>query len=227
MMSGMSKNHPVYGPFPGLDDHLVEPEVTRDQIIGGRLVVDEPSELPEAILKSRLNFVLGSHVAPGYLAAAGLLTRFDWGSDFGSDSCLYKEGVDPETGGRYLEEITFEVVSEQNERDATEKAFWMHRRGVRRIFMVEVEDQQVCEWSADRQSWLSLDPRTQIEDPCLVIPVPVAALFDKTAASIAAMKGMAAQGNPEIQRREAAARAEAKAEGKAEVDPPAQRAGRS
>jgi len=26
---------PGHGPFPRVDDHLVEPEVTRDQIIGG------------------------------------------------------------------------------------------------------------------------------------------------------------------------------------------------
>ena len=61
-MSAMDeKNHPGYsfkapgsagsgpmrlpgrGPFPGVDDHLVVPEVTRDEIIGGRRVVAMPA----------------------------------------------------------------------------------------------------------------------------------------------------------------------------------------
>jgi predicted transposase YdaD len=44
----------------------------------------------------------------------------------------------------------------------------------------------------------------------------VAALLDAAAAKIAVVKGLAAQGNPELQRREAEARSEAKAEGRAE-----------
>jgi hypothetical protein len=35
-------------PFPRLDDHLVQPEVTRDEIIGGVRVVAVPVELPRA-----------------------------------------------------------------------------------------------------------------------------------------------------------------------------------
>jgi len=214
--SGPSLRLPGRSPFPGVDDHLVVPEVTRDEIIAGKRVIAMPAQPPHADRQSALDHLLQTHVAPGYVASADLITRHAVDSDFASDACVYKEGIDPETGTRYLEEMAFEVVSEQKKRLATEKAALMHRRGVRRIFAIFLKGQRVCEWSADSQSWHPLDRGAQIEDPCLVTPLPVAALLDKTAASIAAVRGMAAQGNPEIQRRETAARAEAKAEAKAE-----------
>src|SRR3954454_22213486 len=125
--------------FPRVDDHLVEPEVTRDEIIGGQRIVAMPANPPHANQQSRLDYVLQALVAPGYIASADLLTRHDQESDFASDACIYKEGVDPATGARHLEEIAFEVVSEQNEGWVTEKAWRMHRRGVRRIFSIWVE----------------------------------------------------------------------------------------
>ena len=146
-------------------------------------------------------------MAPGYGAAVDLLTRHDEESDFARDTCVYKEGVDPETGTRYLEEIAFEVVSEQNEEYVSEKAGGMHRRGVRRIFAVFVKSPRVCEWSPENQSWRLLDPDSWIEDPCLVAPLSVAALLDAALADDAVVRALAAKGNPEIQRREAAAEA--------------------
>jgi hypothetical protein len=202
--------------FPGVDDHLVEPEATRDEIIGGRQVVAQPAQPPHARQRALLNHVLQAHLAPGYLGATNLLTRYDQDSDFASNACVYKEGTDPATGGRYLEEITFDVVSDQNEDAVAEKAPRRHRRGVRRIFALFVEDHRVCEWSPERQGWDSMDRDSEIEDPCLVTPLPVAALLGRDAAAIAVVKGLAAQGNPEIQRREAAAEAKGEAEGIAE-----------
>lgn len=198
-------------PFPPLDEHLVEPEITRDEIIGGRRVIDAPSEEPEADLKSTLNYVLRAHVASGYHTASGLLTRFDLKSDFASDACVLKNGVNPETGTRFLEEVAFEVVTEQNKWDATEKASWMHRRGVRRIFMAEAKDQRISEWFLD-EGWTPLEVGAQIEDPCLVAPLPIAALFNETVADNSVIEALAAKGNPALRRREDTARAETKAE---------------
>jgi hypothetical protein len=153
-------------------------------------------------------------VAPGYLIAADLLTRLSQDSDFASDVCIYRQGIDPETGRRHLEELVFVVVSEQIEQDMIEKAEVWHYRGVRRIFAVFVEGaRRVCEWSAESQSWTTLDGDSQIEDPCLVRPLPVAALLDAEAADNAVFKALVAKGNPEIRRRKAAARSEGKAEG--------------
>jgi hypothetical protein len=199
-MPGMDENRPVYPLkrsgeyFPRVDDHLVEPEVTRDEIIGGQRVVALPAEPPQARLHSRLNYVLCAHVVPGYSGATFLLTRFDEESDFASSSCVHKNGIDPQTGARHLEEIAFMVVSEQNERYLAEKTRRMHCRGVRRIFSLWVEDSRVCEWSPEGQGWRPLDRDSCIEDPCLVAPLAVAALFDRRAADNAVAEALIAKG---------------------------------
>jgi hypothetical protein len=200
--------------FPPVDEYLVEPEVTRDEVIGGRWVVALPAEAPHADQHGELNYVLRAHVAPGYVAALSLLTRFDQDSDFASDVCMRRAGVDPQTGTRYLEELVFMVVSEEKAQVVAEKVPRMHRRGVRRIFAVFVESRQVCEWSSEEQgSWRPLGLASSIEDPCLVKPLPVAALLDRAIADDAVIEALAAKGNPELRRLEDAARRE---EGRAE-----------
>ncbi len=215
-VSGQSLNLPGQRSFPPLDEHLVEPEVTRDEIIGGRRVVASPAKEPHATRQFKLDYVLEPHIAPGYIGAADLLTRVDVDSDFASDACVYKDEADPQTGIRYLEELAFEVVSEQSEGVVTEKALRMHQRGVRRIFAIFVKgEQRVGEWSADIRSWRLLDPSSYIEDPCLKVPLKVAALLDAAAANQAVVEALAAQGDPTIQKREAAARSEGEARGEA------------
>jgi hypothetical protein len=214
--AGSPRRLPGRGSFPRIDDHLVEPEVTRDEIVGGRRVVASPANPPHATQQTRLDYVLQAHVAPGYQAATDLLTRHDEESDFASDTCFFKDGVDPATGARYLEEIVFEVVSEQNERLVTEKAQRMHRRGVRRIFALWVKTRKVCEWSPESDRWRLLEAGTQIEDPCLVRPLTVAALLDLPKADSAVVEALAAKGSPAILERDAAAKAEGLLEGKAD-----------
>lgn len=210
--SGSSMRLPGREPFPGVDDHLVKPEVTRDEIIGGRRVVALPALPPHATRHSRINYLLEALVAPGYIAASDLLTRHDAESDFATDGCIYKVGVDPETGTRYLEEIAFEVVSEQNRKDVTEKAIRMRRRGVRRVFGVFVKGGKVCEWSSESGSWLPLDAEARIEEPCLVAPLTVAALLDAAVADNTVAKALAIKGNPALRMREAEAEARGTAE---------------
>jgi hypothetical protein len=210
--AGSPMRLPGRGSFPGVDDHLVVPETTRDEIIGGRRVVASPAQPPHAILHSDLDYVLRAHAAPGFRTAADLLTRHDEESDFATDVCVFKDGIDPATSTRYLEEIAFEVVSEQTERNVTEKAIRMHRRGVRRIFAVVIKGQRVCEWSPESQSWFPLDMSSRIEDPCLVAPLSVAALLDAAAADNAVVEALVAKGNPALRKREAAAEAKGIAE---------------
>ena len=211
---GSSLRLPGRGPFPDVDDHLVEPEVTRDEVIGGQRVVAMPALPPHAIRHSKLSYVLEPQVAAGYTGAADLLTRHGQKEDFASDACVFKDGVDPATGGRYLEEIAFEVVSEQTERYVTEKAAQMHRRGVRRIFSVWVKgDQRVCEWSPETRSWRRLDAESRIEDPCLMRPLVVAGLLDAAIADNEVAEALVAKGNPVILKREDAARDEGEARG--------------
>ncbi|MEA2604880.1 MAG: hypothetical protein QOF89_5872 [Acidobacteriota bacterium] len=203
--------------FPGIDDHLVKPEVTRDEIIAGRRVVAQPAELPHADEQTQLDYVLRAHAIPGYGVAADLLTRHAEDSDFASDACVYRKGVDPETGARYLEEVAFEIVSEQKKRDVTEKAELMHHRGVRRIFAIFVKGRQrVCEWLPESRTWRTLDYDSLIEDPRLVRPLVVSALLDAATADHAVIEALAAKGDPTLQRREDKARSEGKAEGRTE-----------
>jgi hypothetical protein len=214
--SGEAMHLPGRSSFPRVDDHLVSPEITRDEIIGGRRVVASPAEAPHATWHGDLQYVLRAHVATGYSGAVDLLTRQGEKSDFASDACIYKDGIDPATGARHLEEIAFEVVSEQSERDVTEKAVGMHRRGVRRIFAVFIKSPRLCEWSPESQSWRPLDAGSSIEDRCLVKPLAVAALLDAALADNAVAEALIAKGNPTIMKREAAAKASGKAEGRAE-----------
>jgi hypothetical protein len=202
--------------FPALDDHLVQPEVTRDEIIGGRRVVASPAKLPHATQHHELDYVLRAHIVSGFSGATDLLTRYDEESDFASDSCVLKGGVDPATGGGHLEEIAFEVVSEQNEGLVTEKALRMHRRGVRRIFAIWIKGQRVCEWSPESQSWRRLAAGAEIEDPCLVKPLAVSALLDAALADNAVAEALVAKGNPVIQRVKAEGKSEGRAEGRSE-----------
>jgi len=214
--SGPSQRMPGRG-FPGVDDHLVEPEVTRDEIIGGKRMVAHPAQPPHAIRHSKLSYVLEPQVARGYTGAADLLTRHGQKDDFASDACVFKNGVDPVTGARHLEEIAFEVVAEQSEADVSEKAVKMHHRGVRRIFTVWVKgDQRVCEWSPETRSWRRLEPDSKIEDPCLMRPLVVAALLDAAVADNEVAEALAAKGNPVIRRLEDAARSEGEAKGRVE-----------
>lgn len=214
--SGMPQHLPGRGPFPRVDDHLVVPEITRDEMIGGRRVIASPAHPPHAMQHTRLDYVIQAHVAPGYTVAADLLTRHDHDSDFASDVCIFKDGPDPATGARHLEEVAFEVVSEQRDRLATEKAARMQRRGVRRVFAVWAKERRVCEWSGEAQGWRVLAAGSVIEDPCLVKPIALAALLDAAPADRAVAEALAAKGNPVIQEREAEARARGRAEGIAE-----------
>jgi hypothetical protein len=214
---GVPLHLPGRGAFPRVDDHLVVPEATRDEIIAGRRVVAHPALPPHANQQTELGYVVRGKVAAGYLTPSDLLTRVGEKSDFASDVCVYKNGVDPATGDRYLEEIAFEVVSTQSDRDVTEKAEEMSRRGVRRIFGVWVKGRRkICEWSRESGSWRQLDEESYIEDRCLVTPLKVAALLDAAEADNAVAEGLIAKGNPTILQFGAAAEARGEARGIAE-----------
>jgi hypothetical protein len=214
--SGGSLRLPGRG-SPAVDDHLVAPEVTRDEIIAGRKVVAFPAEAPHGDKQVDLDSLLRFHVAPGYVVSADLITRFAVDSDFASDTCVRREGVDPATGRRHLEEIAFEVVSTQSERNAAEKAQVMHRSGVRRVFGVWVKGRRrVCEWSAESESWRPLEEGSQIEDRCLGALLPVKALLDAALVPGAVVQALEAKGDPAVQELKVAAKAEGRTQGIAE-----------
>ncbi|WP_438034055.1 hypothetical protein [Sorangium sp. So ce204] len=185
--------------FPAVDEHLVAPEVTRDELIRGRKVVAAPALEPHAEQQVRLDFLIAPHLRPGYIGAADLITRVAEGSDFATDLSIRRAGTDPATGRRYLEELSFEIVNEQSMRDAREKAEDLVARGVRRVFAVFVKRDEVAEWSAAEGRFVPLAPDATIEDPCLVRPVPVRALLDGAAAEREVVRALERKGNSEIE----------------------------
>ncbi len=199
-----------------VDDHLDPPEVTRWERIGGRRLEALPANAPHAMRHGDLDYVVRGKVAPGYRVASDLKTRFDVESDFASDTAILKEGVDPQTGRRYLEEIAFEVVSKQSLKVITDKAPRMIRRGVRRVFAVFLKQKKVCEWSPEQATWVELDRKSAIVDRCLIEPLEVASLVDAAAADNAVASGLVARGNPVVRRQRAQGQAEGRTQGQAE-----------
>jgi hypothetical protein len=180
---------------PPVDEHVVQPEVTRDEIVRGRRVVAQPALAPHADQHFRLDYVIGAYLKPGYVGSTDLLTRQAEGSNFATDTCVRKAGDDPSTHRRHLEEIAFDVVHEQGWKEMTERAEDLVARGVRRVFAILVKKREVSEWRAG--GWTRLAPEAAIEDACLVRPLAVGALLD-AAADDAVARALVDKGNPVI-----------------------------
>jgi hypothetical protein len=206
---------PGRGAFPSPDEHLVTPEVTRDELIRGRRVLAMPALPPHADRQASIDYVVLAHVKPGYVGSAALLTRVSEGSDFATDVCVRKAGDDPATGTRYLEELSFEVVNEQSARDIREKAEDLSKRGVRRVIAVFVKTGKVCQWSRSKGSWELLDLEGTLDDPCLSRPIRVRALLDAAEADDAVVRALADKHNPVIEALKAESKSDGKSEGKA------------
>lgn len=188
---------PDPAPFPRLDEHLVRPE-TREEMIDGRLVLSPPALEPHAERHYELDYVTRGGVAPGYVGATDLLTRTGTSTQFAADTCIRREGIDPATGTRYLEELAFEIVNEQSLADVTKRARDLASRGVRRIIAIFVKTNEVRDWSPTLDGWITLDPHGTIEDRTLATPLPVRALLDRTAANRAVVQGLKAKQDPAI-----------------------------
>ncbi len=186
--------------FPAVDDHLVMPEVSREEIIRGRKIVTMGANPPHADTHTRADFLIMPHVRDDYVASSDLLTRVNQGSNFATDVSIRRKGLDPQTGVRYLEEISFEIVNEQSMRDVTDKAVDLFRRGVRRVFAVFVKDDQICEWSAAKGAFLPLDMDGLFEDQLLIRPIAVRALIDAALAENEVALALWKKGNPALVR---------------------------
>lgn len=183
--------------FPRVDDQIVRPE-TREELVRGRAVLAMPAKEGHADRHHTVDYLTGGCIAPGYVGSVDLLTRVGPRSDFATDTCIRREGIDPATGSRYLEELVFEIVNEQSMSDITERAEDLSRRGVRRIIAIFVKKNEVREWSPTRADWLVLDPAGAFEDRTLTQPIPIRALLDRTEADNAVVRALRAKENPEV-----------------------------
>ncbi len=194
--SGAALRLPSAREFPPLDEHIVQPELSRDEVLRGRSIIAAPSRPPHGDRHFGLDYVLGAHVKPGWVGSSDLLTRVAVGSDFASDTCVRKTGIDPTTGERYLEELAFEGVNEQSLRDVTEQAEDMSARGVRRVFALFAKKGEVREWSPSLRAWQTLEPEATLDDPALSRPIRVRELLDAAEADDAVARALLAKDNP-------------------------------
>lgn len=183
-------------PMPRLDEHLVRPEVTRDEIVRGERVVAMPSLPEHGDTHFGLDYVLGAHVARGYVGSNDLLTRFSHESDFATDTCIRRKGKDPATGDRYLEEVAFEIVNTQSAASIRARAEDVTARGVRRFFAIFVKKGEVAEWSVEEHRFVPVDPSAEIRDPTLAVPLTVQALLDAAEADNGVARALLAKKNP-------------------------------
>jgi hypothetical protein len=198
---------------PGIDEHVVRPE-TREELIRGRRVLAMPSLPPHGDQHFKLDYIIGAHVKPGYIGSTDLLTRSSETSDFATDTCVRRQGIDPETDARYLEELAFEVVNEQSPRNMTHKAEDLVARGVRRVIAIFVKKGEVREWSAKTGAWTTLDPEGTFSDPTLARPLRVKELIDAAEADNAVARALLAKNNPVLAALRTAGREDGRVEGR-------------
>lgn len=222
--SGSSRSGatPVSGGLPGVHERLARPE-TREEYFFGELRLKVPASPPHARQHLRLAYVLEAHVAEGYLGAVEMLTRTSHDTDFAPDASVYPEVPDPQTGERQLEELAFEICSEQSLDVPTVKARELVGRGVRRVFCIVVggagqkrrkslKESYLLEWSPATGSWSPVAKDAVIEDRCLNPPLPVAALLDATASDEAVVQALRARGHRIFAEERAAGFAEGQAQ---------------
>lgn len=203
--------------WPPVDEYLDPPEITRYERVDGRgRQIAFPATPEHGDPHFRLDQLLGAHLAEGYVGSVDLKTRVSEEQEFASDTCVRREGIDPETGTRYLEELVFEVVYERSAEDTARRARALADRGVRRQVAIFVKSGEVKEWSKAKQAWRPLDLRRSLRDPCLARPLPLRALFNAAEAEVAMALALEAKGNPAIARMKKESETRGEARGRAE-----------
>ena len=168
---------------------------TRAEILQGELLWSLPADAPHATKHLDLAYVLAAHVASGYRGAIDMLTRTSLNDDFAPDASVFPADPDPQTGGRRLEELVFEITSEQALAVPTRKARQLVARGVRRVFAILVKQNRVLEWDRPTDGWSPLVGRAEITDRCLVRPLSIRALLEATEQDNEVARALLTKGN--------------------------------
>ncbi|HEY3236851.1 MAG TPA: Uma2 family endonuclease [Polyangiaceae bacterium] len=202
--------------LPPVDARLVAPD-SRYEIEDGRIRYVAPADEPHGTRHFILCALLEAHVREEYAGACDMLTRTSKVDDMAPDASVFPRARDPETGGRRLEELAFEIVSTEALSDAGRKAQKLMNRGVRRVFAVDVSRQRALEWSTELASWRLLDPGGFIEDKTLAAALPLEALVHAAKADDAIARALLAKHNPVLEGALAQKQLQGRAEGKAEA----------
>ncbi len=197
--------------LPAVDERLVAPE-SRYEILDGRLVHVSPAHPPHGTRHLQIGALLEAHTGADFEVACDMLTRTSETSDVAPDLSVYPDAPDPETGGRQIEQLAFEVVSTESLGHAGSKAASLVARGVRRVFAIDIERSRFLEWSRELGTWRVLDPRGQLEDPALAVPLPIDAMVRSAKADDAVAHALLAKHNHVLEARSAHDRAAGRAE---------------
>jgi hypothetical protein len=204
-----------------VSDYTVEPE-SGQEMFNGQVREASPAGPKHSRQHSQVDFVLCANAAPGYGTDIDLLTRQAPQHNFASDICIRKNGVDPATGDRYLEELAFEIKATQSTENLEERVRIMARRGVRRIFAIPVRGDAagneiiagpVSEWMSTEDRWRTYRNDEVITDRCLLEPLPVRALLDAVEADDAVAQALLHKGNRVLVRYGDARAAEGRVQG--------------
>ena len=192
--------------WPPVSDYTVEPE-SGQEMFDGEVREASPAGPKHSRQHHQVECVIGAYLAPGHGADIDLLTRQALPHNFASDTSIRRNGIDPETGDRYLEELAFEIQSTQSSEDLEERARIMAARGVRRIFAIPVRGDDagseiiagpLAEWMSAEGRWRTYRDDEVISDPCLFEPLPVRALLDAVEADNAVVRAYLHKGHPVV-----------------------------
>lgn len=180
-----------------MDSHLLAGEQPYE-LDDGKLVYVPPAEEPHAVSHGALGALLWAHRASDRSVAIDMLTRVSELSERAPDAAIYPAQRDPRTGGRQLEELAFEIMSTETRSDAAHKADQLSKRGVRRVFAIDIVRKRAFEWSAKLEDWTILASNASIEDPALAVPLPISALVDAAHAEAAMVRAFRERRHPEF-----------------------------
>jgi hypothetical protein len=200
---------------PAIDDRLAVPE-TRSEIVDGAVVHVPPADAPHGTRHAQVTALLEAHAAARFDVACDMLTRTSETSDVAPDVSVFPDDPDPETGGRQLEQLAFEIVSTESLGHAGGKAAKLVARGVRRVFAIDVERSRLLEWSSSLGTWTVLDGAARIGDPALDAALPVDMLVRAAKTDDAVARALIIKRNPVIEATRAQDRAEGEIKGRIE-----------
>jgi Uma2 family endonuclease len=189
---------PANAPHLPVDERLVMPE-TRFEVIDGKVAYVPPSDEPHGNRHAKIAALLGAYVAEGWDVASDMLTRTSAKSDVAPDASVYPTARDPETGGRQLEELAFEVVSTERLGHAAKKARALVGRGVRRVFAIDVKRRRALAWSMETNAWEIMPADGVLVDRTLALGLPIRDLVEAGRADDAMAHALLAKKNPVIE----------------------------
>jgi hypothetical protein len=189
-------------------------------MLDGELIYVSPADLLHGTQHVTIAALIAMHVRKQFRVAADMLTRTSLTSDVAPDVSVLPRALDPRTGKRQLEHLSFELVSTQSMSNAARKAALLAGRGVRRVFAIDVKRQRVLEWAARRGEWRLLGSSGPIEDLVFAVPLRIEAVLSSAAADDEVQRALARKRNPVfrslMQRGRAQARKQGEQEGRAE-----------